>query len=143
MSIRRVEKTGISSAPAGKIRRTGSASEATFSQHLEALAALRNVHALDGIQQIDALDPDEAPFHQRREQLERTGELLDSLEALEKELVSGGRGGASHQRLRTSRDEALRTLSNSPPQGAERDLLHRTAVLATVELAKTDRGDYH
>ena len=88
----------------------------------------------------------EGSRHQKREQLEKTDKLIDSLAALGRDLtqsvIASGSAEMVRERLREARDHALRTLSSAQERGEERELLHRTAVLATVELAKTDRGDY-
>lgn len=141
MSIRRVGKSGLPATPTGKTSRTQAAGGATFAQHLESMAGIQARQPVLGVDAVDAVSRDDTPPHQAREQLDQAEALLDSLEALEKELAAG-QGKINRERLRQTRDEALRTLSNSPGSGRERDLLHRTTVLATVELAKSDRGDY-
>ncbi len=152
MTIRRVDKGDTASARSavtGNNRVTGPVAGEVFARQLAEVSGARELDTVAVIQTIQ-FDPgttgSESGRHQRREQLETTDELLDSLSALGHDLVQSsiGVGGldAARERLRETRDHALRTLSSVSEKGEERELLHRTAVLATVELAKTDRGDY-
>jgi hypothetical protein len=145
MTIRQLDKTGKAMAQAAiatKNRSAGQVGE-NFARYLDSLAGLHGNEAL-ATETNTTLTLDEPSLHQRHEQLRYAGDLLDSLEALERDMnqQSAAGGEAARERLRESRDHALRTLSDSPNRGVERDLLHRTTVLATVELAKSDRGDY-
>ncbi|MBF0159977.1 MAG: hypothetical protein HQL58_10695 [Magnetococcales bacterium] len=144
MTVRQLDKTGKTMAQvaaATKNRSAGQVSGEKFAHYLDSFAG---VHGNESAAMDNSTTPDEPSLHQRHEQLRSAGDLLDSLEALESGLnqSSGEDNLEARERLRESRDQALRTLSDSPSRGAERDLLHRTAVLATVELAKSDRGDY-
>ncbi|MBF0368523.1 MAG: hypothetical protein HQL52_03605 [Magnetococcales bacterium] len=153
MSIRRVGKsdrnlTGVGKSRAG--RETGAVSGANFAQQLDTIAALRENTAVEDVAPATATQAagEAMPTpYQRREQLAQTDELLDSLGDLEKNLGADNLEEEavedSRRRLRETRDQALRTLSETPKSGNERALLHRTAVLATVELAKSERGDYN
>ncbi|MEO5340140.1 MAG: hypothetical protein H7837_06435 [Magnetococcus sp. MYC-9] len=152
MTIRRVDKSDKTAARAGltgKNPAVGSVGGEIFARQLAEVSGAKGADAVAVVQTVQ-FDPGagnaEAGRHQRREQLDKADELLDSLEALGHDLVQSAIGAGSldvaRERLRETRDHALRTLSHVPEKGEERDLLHRTAVLATVELAKTDRGDY-
>ncbi|OSM04302.1 flagellar assembly protein FliX [Magnetofaba australis] len=149
MTIRKIDKnTGIYSKPkVGRGAKSGAAGGANFASTLDAVAGLppvdaaERIHATEAVGEVDAVSDQE-----RRRQLRDADDLLDSLEGLEKGLAEGGRGDggdSARARLIETRDQALRTLSDSPRVGEERDLLNRTAVLAAVELAKSDRGDYN
>ncbi|MBF0125566.1 MAG: hypothetical protein HQL60_09530 [Magnetococcales bacterium] len=144
MTVRQLDKTGKAMAQvavATKNRPTGSVSGENFAHYLDSFA---EVAGSETATTESGITPDEPSLRQKHEQLRSAGDLLDSLEALESGLIQPSEEGSSgvRERLRESRDQALRTLSDSPNRGAERDLLHRTAVLATVELAKSERGDY-
>lgn len=153
MSVRRVGKADSPiSGPVSSAKNRGvdGASGEIFARHLAEVAGSQGVEGVDSVaatEQVAGVGDREPTSHQRREQLLQTGELLDSLAALGKDLDGPGRSGSMEDtqlrsRLRKTRDIALRTLSDSPASGLERDLLHRTTVLATVELAKSERGDY-
>ena len=157
MSIRRVDKRNkpvIKPVVAGKNRPVSSASEEIFAQQLAAQQRgdVTSVSGTEGVVPVKSVSFDpgtstpEYANYQRREQIERTDILLETLSALGRDLTQSvvGEGSAEvvRERLREARDHALRTLSGVSEKGEERELLHRTAVLATVELAKTDRGDY-
>ncbi|MBF0627893.1 MAG: hypothetical protein HQL91_06705 [Magnetococcales bacterium] len=147
MTVRRLEKTdkSIASASLAKAKAASQGVEgAIFSK---SLAAAANIHeALPLIATLGvSSNAERTPTpYQRREQLEQMGELLDTLESLGRELLaeSLSEPDVTRQKLKETRDQALHSLSTAPENGSERELLHRTAVLATVELAKTDRGDY-
>ena len=152
MTLRRVdkgEKTVARPAVTSKNLANGSAAGEIFARQLAEVSGAREPETVAVIQTVQ-FDPGtpgaESGRHQRREQLEKADELLDSLAALGHDLVQSAIGSgnldAARERLRETRDHALRTLSSVAEKGEERELLHRTAVLATVELAKTDRGDY-
>ncbi|MBF0625449.1 MAG: hypothetical protein HQL82_11665 [Magnetococcales bacterium] len=149
MTIRRLDQAGKTYAPVGKAK-AGKAGDGAggeiFTRVMDSLAGVGETAAAQALNGVGGVGDEPSP-RQRREQLERTGRLLDTLESLEQDLVRPDEAGdglseASLDQLRETRDQALRTLSDTPNRGAEHDLLHRTAVLATVELAKTDRGDY-
>ncbi|MBF0175549.1 MAG: hypothetical protein HQL63_01685 [Magnetococcales bacterium] len=153
MTIRRVDHSGKSLANTS-VKKQSRTSEGVpgekFTRVMDALAPMDGPHVVTATDEVTATDTDPSP-HQRRQQLRHAGELLDSLQDLEQNLQEGdaqqddtGKNvpDQAHLRLRESRDQALQSLTEAPNKGAERDLLHRTAVLATVELAKTDRGDY-
>ncbi|MBF0423445.1 MAG: hypothetical protein HQL73_10680 [Magnetococcales bacterium] len=153
MSIRRVGKGSTPAAGPVSSARSRSVDSVTgeiFARHLADIAAVQGSDLVDAVtatEQMGAVADREPTSHQRREQLLQTGELLDSLAALGRDIGTVGPNSSletlqlrSH--LQKTRDMALRTLSDSPATGLERDLLHRTTVLATVELAKSDRGDY-
>ncbi|MBF0139042.1 MAG: hypothetical protein HQL74_02055 [Magnetococcales bacterium] len=150
MSIRRVGKAdspAAGSISSAKSRSVDSVSGEIFARHLADIAAVREPEAVDAVtatELVTAVSDREPTPHQRREQLLQTGELLDSLAALGRDIAAVGKNSSMELRshLQKTRDLALRTLSDSPTTGLERDLLHRTTVLATVELAKSDRGDY-
>ncbi|MBF0309750.1 MAG: hypothetical protein HQL56_09500 [Magnetococcales bacterium] len=148
MTIRRLDKTDnlIAKPGVGGKRRTGEISGGeNFARFLDSLSGTRESDAVFEVGQLDEVEGvgGEPSHSERRQQLQQTDEMLGSLESLEQDLQSGGRAETpSRERLQETRDQALHTLSGSPKKGEERDLLHRTAVLATVELAKTDRGDY-
>ena len=157
MTIRRVDKRGksiIQPGMAGNNRSAASVSEEIFARQLAAqqqvdVAGVSDTEEIMQIQKIPfdpgTSTPDGSRYY-RREQMERTEILLETLTALGRDLTQSVIGEGSlenmRSRLREARDHALRTLSGFPERGEERELLHRTAVLATVELAKTDRGDY-
>lgn len=152
MTIRRVDKsdkTVARSSVSSHNLATGPVSGEIFARQLAEVSGAKEPEAVSVIQSVQ-FDPgahsSEPGRHQRREQLDKADALLDSLAALGHDLVQSAIGAgsleAARERLRETRDHALRTLSSVPEKGEERDLLHRTAVLATVELAKTDRGDY-
>ncbi|NGZ28964.1 MAG: hypothetical protein G8345_19005 [Magnetococcales bacterium] len=135
MTVRRVDNRPTITT--GKSRRVQDAGGENFASYMSHISGVDSLDAVDVVDNVPSATDEPSKRH-RREQLEQTKELLDSLEALEQDLT----GVESRQRLRESRDQALRTLSESPRQGEERDLLQRTALLATVELAKSERGDY-
>ncbi|MBF0283174.1 MAG: hypothetical protein HQL51_01815 [Magnetococcales bacterium] len=141
MTIRRVDRPGIARVGAAKSRSAGAVGGAQFSSMLETLASLQETDAASGVEGVRPIG-DEPSRQQRREQLEQAGELLDTLEALEEDLRHGQGSEEAMARLRETRDHVLQSLSASTDSGEERELLRRTAVLATVELAKSDRGDY-
>lgn len=146
MSIRRVGKAD-SPVSSAKSRSVDGVSGEIFARHLADIAAVQEPETVDAIaaaELVTAVGDREPTPHQRREQLLQTGELLDSLAALGRDIAAIGKNSSMELRsqLQKTRDLALRTLSDSPSSGLERDLLHRTTVLATVELAKSDRGDY-
>ncbi|MEO5366524.1 MAG: hypothetical protein H7831_09255 [Magnetococcus sp. WYHC-3] len=148
MTIRRIDK-GHPLAGGAAARRTAPAAGGgeNFAHMLDSVAgvgASEEVSAPPTVESVGAVG-DEPGRRERRVQRARTGELLDTLEDLERDLVgplARETDEGVRQRLRETRDNALRTLSETPRKGEERELLHRTAVLATVELAKSDRGDY-
>ncbi|MBF0136446.1 MAG: hypothetical protein H7833_01670 [Magnetococcus sp. DMHC-1] len=153
MTIRRVDHSGKSLANSS-VKKQSRTSEGTpgekFTRVMDALAPMEGPHAVTAADEVQASDGD-ASSRQRRQQLQHTGELLDSLQDLEENLQNGDPRPEESEaelaeqtrlRLRETRDQALQSLNDTTNKGAERDLLHRTAVLATVELAKTDRGDY-
>ncbi|MEO5376847.1 MAG: hypothetical protein H7832_03555 [Magnetococcus sp. DMHC-6] len=152
MTIRRVnkgDKTLTSAIKGKKANRISTLAGENFSQHMDSIAALQGTTStveVSALSELTAVDMNPSQ-HQKRERILQTGELLDSLTELEQEMAKTAlkeKDLAQHRRrLRESRDQALRTLSELPKIGDEHDLLHRTAVLATVELAKTDRGDYN
>lgn len=157
MTVRRVAKRGdavIQPTAASKNRAINSVSEEVFARQL---AAQQLVEVAGGIKTGAVIQVKNVSFepgassadnsgYQRREQLEKTDDLLDTLAALGRDLtesvVESGSADMVRERLREARDHALHALSNVPEKGEERELLHRTTVLATVELAKTERGDY-
>ena len=154
MSIRRVGKAttpASGSVSSAKSRNIEGIKGEIFARHLADVAGIHEVEGVEEVAataQIGAVGDREPTSHQRREQLLQTGELLDSLAAMGRDITSSSKSGSlgnvqlrSH--LRKTRDSALRTLSDTPTTGLERDLLHRTTVLATVELAKSERGDYN
>ncbi|HIJ85154.1 MAG: hypothetical protein HW380_437 [Magnetococcales bacterium] len=153
MSIRRVGKASTpASGPVSSVRNRsvdGVAGE-IFARHLADVAGTQEMEAPEAVAaagQVAPVGDREPTSHQRREQLLQTGELLDSLAALGRDMEASAKSNTTENiqlrsHLRKTRDMALRTLSDSPTVGLERDLLHRTAVLATVELAKSERGDY-
>ncbi|MBF0146500.1 MAG: hypothetical protein HQL84_10325 [Magnetococcales bacterium] len=153
MSIRRVGKAetpASGSVSSAKSRGIDGIKGEIFARHLADVAGPQETEAVETVNavgQVTAVGDREPTSHQRREQLLQTGELLDSLAALGRDMEATGKGDSManfqlRSHLRKTRDIALRTLSDSPTTGLERDLLHRTTVLATVELAKSDRGDY-
>ncbi|MBF0341395.1 MAG: hypothetical protein HQL95_10605 [Magnetococcales bacterium] len=146
MTIRRLEKIDktASSAVSKAKAATQGVDGANFSRSLAAAAGIQETIPLLATLSVSS-NSERAPTpYQRREQLEQMGELLDTLEALGRDLLSESLSepDETRKRLKETRDQALHSLSNAPESGSERELLHRTAVLATVELAKTDRGDY-
>lgn len=157
MTIHRVAKRGkpvVQSTSTSNNRAPGAVPGEVFAQQLAAqqrvevaggMAAEPVIQVKNVAFDPNATPPDSGQYHQQ-EQLEKTGELLNTLAALGKDLtqslVESGSADVVRERLREARDNALRTLSDAPDKGEERELLHRTTVLATVELAKTDRGDY-
>lgn len=151
MSIRRLDKAGraVTQSISGKKSQVGKvAGGEDFARKLAELSGVaeaEEVAPVAGVGEIAPVSRD-ANTHQRRQQLQQAGELLDSLEALERDMSQDrttlADSGQARKRLLETRDQALRTLSDGPEKGDERDLLHRTAVLATVELAKSERGDY-
>ncbi|MBF0589324.1 MAG: hypothetical protein HQL53_09355 [Magnetococcales bacterium] len=146
MTIRRVNKgTQTYTAPrvSGKKAKVSETKEAKFTQYLDTVADVRDVSPTQSVDRVSAVE-DSISAQTRRRQLQQTDELLESLEALEEGLRTHGDTSADHarRRLQETRDQALRTLSDFPENGDERELLQRTAVLATVELAKSERGDY-
>ncbi|MBF0453563.1 MAG: hypothetical protein HQL72_01955 [Magnetococcales bacterium] len=153
MSIRRVgkaDKTISAPVSAGKNKSAAVGAGENFAQQLAQVAGVRVSEAVDQIaaaKSVNGVSSQGPSHHQRREQMEQASELLDTLEALGQDLdptllASGGNEALARQRLKETRDQALRTLSDSPAHSEERELLHRTALLATVELAKSERGDY-
>lgn len=153
MSIRRVGKanrSAIGTVAPGKSRHVEGMPGEDFARRLAEVSGSASSGAVEKTTEaaaVAAVGEREASHHQRDEQLSQTGEILDTLEALGRDLGTslGSMGGAkelTQKKLRETRDLALRTLSDTPARGEERDLLYRTAVLATVELAKSERGDY-
>lgn len=141
MNIRRIDKPTVGTiSSTGKGRGAGRVSGENFSSLLDSVAPVRGANPVFGVDPVGTATDDASP-RQRRDQLDQTGELLDTLEVLEKKLLEAGDPDV-RERLRRTRDQALTTLSNAPRSGEERELLHRTAVLATVELEKSNRGDY-
>ncbi|MEG3639731.1 hypothetical protein [Magnetococcus sp. PR-3] len=147
MSIRRVDKPGTS-LPTTGTRRTAQRGAVSGEKFTEALDSAQSstVDAVDEVASTDAVERvDQVSDQTKRRQLKQADEVLETLSALEEDL----QGSASKSdeevmdRLRETRDEALRNLTEETRGGEERELLHRTAVMATVELAKKDRGDYH
>ncbi|MGN7613550.1 hypothetical protein ACQZV8_15865 [Magnetococcales bacterium HHB-1] len=145
MPIRRLDKSSgsASTAKTGKGRQTSGPGGEKFAHYLDNVAAPQASNPLTALTGTAPIGGSEASLHQKREQLEQTDDLLGSLEDLGDNLKQGHESGENREQLRETRDQALRTLSSTPNKGEERDLLHRTAVLATVELAKSDRGDYN
>ncbi|NGZ07522.1 MAG: hypothetical protein G8237_14340 [Magnetococcales bacterium] len=146
MTVRRLEKTekSVTAATLAKAKAASHGIEgANFSRSLAAAAGIQESLPLLGTLSVVNNERTPTPY-QRREQLEQMGELLDTLDALGRDLLAGTQSepDQTRERLKETRDQALHSLSNAPENGSERELLHRTAVLATVELAKTDRGDY-
>ncbi|MBF0262815.1 MAG: hypothetical protein HQL97_13385 [Magnetococcales bacterium] len=146
MTIRRLEKSDKSVAPITKAKPASSMVEgANFSRSLAAAAGAQEALPILSTRSLSA-NGERAPTpYQRRDQLDQMGELLDTLDALGHELLNDEvsvESDETRQRLKETRDQALYSLSTAPESGSERELLHRTAVLATVELAKSDRGDY-
>ncbi|ABK43423.1 hypothetical protein Mmc1_0904 [Magnetococcus marinus MC-1] len=147
MSIRRVDKPGASVSTTAT-RRTGQRGAVSGAKFTEALDSAQ-VAAVNGIDEVNAAEAveqvEQISDQTKHRQLKQADEVLDSLCALEKELHNSAAQGDDGvmERLRETRDEALRNLTEETRGGEERELLHRTAVLATVELAKKDRGDYH
>jgi hypothetical protein len=152
MTIRRINKAGKTN-----LRPVSTGNNATakvgagedFAQQLAHVAGANGVETVEGVAPIKTVN--DATSHgsknERREQMEQTGELLETLEVLGENLdpsilIKDGNDDLARQRLKETRDQALRTLSGTPAHSEERELLHRTALLATVELAKSERGDY-
>jgi hypothetical protein len=151
MSIRRVGKAGkttLSPVSTGKSAASKVAAGENFAQQLAEVAGPGGPEAVEEVSAVKVVNRvTSGSQHQRQEQMEQTGELLESLEALGEELdpsnlIKDGNDDLARQKLKETRDQALRTLSDIPANSEERDLLHRTALLATVELAKSERGDY-
>ncbi|MBF0270814.1 MAG: hypothetical protein HQL98_01895 [Magnetococcales bacterium] len=147
MTVRRLEKSDKSAAGASVAKAKASTqgvAGANFSRSLAAAAGIQEAIPLLATLAVSSGAERGPSAHQRRDQLDQMGELLDTLEVLGRELLSGTlpESEETRQRLKETRDQALYSLSNAPETGSEREMLHRTAVLATVELAKTDRGDY-
>ncbi|MBF0379477.1 MAG: hypothetical protein HQL69_00565 [Magnetococcales bacterium] len=152
MTIRRIGKTGktnIKPVSTGKNAATKVGVGENFADQLAHVAGTNGVESVERITPTKAINDvtSQGSKNERREQLEQTGELLESLEELGKNLdpsilIKDGNDDLARQRLKETRDQALRTLSDTPAHSEERDLLHRTALLATVELAKSERGDY-
>lgn len=138
MSIRRVEGGYSGVKRSGPVRDKGSAD---FASYLDSVAAVQGAAPSAPVDAVGATG-EEGSRGQRQEHLEQAGQLLDSLEGLHQELSQGHDPVQLRDRLRQTRDAVLVSLNNDPQSPDERELLHRTAVLATVELAKTDRGDY-
>jgi hypothetical protein len=153
MSIRRVgkaDKTTTRPVSTGNNKAAGIGKGEDFSHQLAQVAGVHIPEAVEGVaatRVVNSVSSQGSSPHQRREQMEQAGELLDSLEALGQDLdpadlIKDGNDDLARQRLKETRDQALRTLSDAPAHSEERELLHRTALLATVELAKSERGDY-
>ena len=152
MTIRRLDKSD-KAVPRSTVSKNnlvaGSVAGEIFARQLAEISGAQESEAVAVVQPVQ-FDPGAAGSdsgrRQQREQLNKADELLDSLAALGHDLVQSAIGAgnldAARERLRETRDHALRTLSSVSEKDEERELLHRTAVLATVELAKTDRGDY-
>lgn len=139
MTIRRIDRTTgpFSSSPTRAVRGEG---DEHFAEYMDSLASLDGAHGLD---RVEGVTERERRSHRDQDaQLDDADALLETLEALGRSLEQGGDDAVTVARLQESRDQALSTLSNTPRGGEERELLLRTAVLATVELAKNDRGDY-
>ncbi|MBF0439489.1 MAG: hypothetical protein HQL93_10260 [Magnetococcales bacterium] len=148
MTVRRLEKSNKPLASSTTAKAKSSALDVegvNFSKSLAAASGIQEAIPLLATLSATAVNSERSPTpYQRREQAEQVGELLDSLEALGRDLISESLAEPeeTRKRLRETRDQALYSLAKAPESGSERELLHRTAVLATVELAKTDRGDY-
>jgi hypothetical protein len=152
MSIRRVgktDKTALRPVSTGKGKAAKVGTGADFAQQLAKIAGVNAPEAVEEVARTEVISEvaNQGSNHQRREQMEQAGELLDSLESLSQDLdpailIKDGNDDLARQKLKETRDQALRTLSDTPAHSEERDLLHRTALLATVELAKSERGDY-
>lgn len=141
MTIRRVD-----SGPAGPggIKRSGGTHQkggAEFSSFLDSVAAVQGAAPTVPVDGVGAVG-EEGSRGQRQEHLEQAGQLLDSLEGVSRQLGEGKDPTTLRDQLRHSRDSVLTSINNDPATPEERELLHRTAVLASVELAKSDRGDY-
>ncbi|GAB0056068.1 hypothetical protein SIID45300_00368 [Candidatus Magnetaquicoccaceae bacterium FCR-1] len=148
MTVRRLEKSdkSVALASIAKAKPASTGVEGVnFSRSLAAAAGMQEAMPILSTRSVSS-NGERAPTpYQRREQLEQMGELLDTLEALGRDLLNDEvplESDDTRQRLQETRDQALHSLSTAPENGSERELLHRTAVLATVELAKSDRGDY-
>ena len=153
MSIRRVgkaDKTITKPVSTGKNKTAAVGTGENFAHQLAQVAGVRSPETIEEVaapQVVTGVSSKGPSPHQRREQMEQTDELLDTLEALGQDLdptllSEDGNDELARQRLKETRDQALRTLSDTPVHSEERELLHRTALLATVELAKSERGDY-
>jgi hypothetical protein len=153
MTIRQVNRAGKGMAATTVARQGRTASSSSAEEFARCMDTLSSLQESDAVAMVEPTpSTDDQPSHQkeRREQLFHAEALLNSLEALEQDLGHTMAAGSSapgaiseaRERLRETRDHALRQLSDSTRRSAERELLHRTAVLATVELAKSDRGDY-
>ncbi|MBF0359200.1 MAG: hypothetical protein HQL70_11390 [Magnetococcales bacterium] len=151
MSIRRVGKAGKTTLNPVSTRKKAAGKVAVGEVFAQQLAEVAGSNGPEGVEEVSAAKVvnrvSSSSQHQRKEQIEQTGEILDSLEALGQELdpsnlIKDGNEDLARQKLKETRDQALRTLSDIPTNSEERDLLHRTALLATVELAKSERGDY-
>lgn len=139
MAIRRIQGPAGGPGKTGKSKKSEGVTGGRFASLLSSASPVADVAPMAGVAEtgpVDAVDENAG-----RAQRQSAKELLDSLEAFEKEIEANG-PQMSRERLRETRDQALLTLSHAPKGGEERELLHRTAVLATVELAKNDRGDY-
>nr|CRH04547.1 conserved protein of unknown function [Candidatus Magnetococcus massalia] len=144
MSIRRIDKSGVPLPATGsaKAKRSDAVGQEKFAEYMDAVAGTQ-VDGVDQVASTEAVDRVDGVNDQRKKrQIKQASELLDSLEALEKNLDGATAEATAAERLRETRDEALRNLNEDTSSGEERELLHRTAVMATVELAKSDRGDY-
>ncbi len=151
MTVRRLGKSDKTRASLATTKAKHSAKAvdgADFSQSLAAASGIQEtipILSALAVGSVGSVVSERQPTpYQRREQVAQADELLDSLEALGRDLSAEtlSEPDETRKRLRETRDQALHSLSTAPESGSERDLLHRTAVLATVELAKTDRGDY-
>lgn len=155
MSIRRVgkaDKVVTRPVSTGNSRVGKAQSGEEFAQQL---AQVTGAHSPESVERVSVAravgslsDQTGSSSQQRHEQLDQTEDLLDTLEALGQGLdhalqVNNTNEDLTRQRLKETRDHALRTLSGTSTHSRERDLLHRTALLATVELAKSERGDYN
>ncbi|MEO5346102.1 MAG: hypothetical protein H7834_06960 [Magnetococcus sp. YQC-9] len=148
MTVRRLEKSdkSVAAASLAKAKPASPGIEGVnFSRSLAAATGVQEAVPIHATRSVSANGERGPTPYQRREQLEQMGELLDTLEELGRDLVNDEPplpSDETRQKLKETRDQALYSLSTAPESGSERELLHRTAVLATVELAKTDRGDY-
>lgn len=140
MSIRRVDR-GVGLGGTGASRAPHQVGGEAFARLLDSAGQVQGSQPAAVLGAVAAVGEQPNP-RQGKRQLDRARELLDSLEALEQGMVTPCDVEAVQSRLRESRDQALHALSDAPRTGDERELLHRTAVLATVELAKSSRGDY-
>lgn len=140
MTIRRIDKGGGITGTASA-RSSGKVNGDRFAAMLESATPVPSKQPMNALGPVGPIHEEPTPG-QRKRQLARARDLLDTLEALEQNLSTPQDPELVRSRLQESRDNALHTLSDSPKSGEERELLHRTAVIATVELAKSDRGDY-